>query len=202
MKDWPETNDSLIARVKNLSDADSWTTFMDIYRPAVYRMARERGIQHADAEDLAQQVFVSVSKAIENWVPAPDQPPFRAWLIRITKNRIINALSRKKPDIGSGLTGVVEILDAVPGDFTAVETEVNRETHAEAMRWATRQIRDEFTDVTWKMFSETAIESRPVAEVAKRYGKSVGAVYMARFRVMQRLKEKTLELSDLWSESK
>lgn len=202
MNDWPETNASLIARVRDLSDGDSWTTFMEVYRPAVYRMARQRGVQHADAEDLTQQVFVSVSKAIENWKPAPDQPPFRAWLIRITKNRIINVLSRTKPDVGSGLTGVVKMLDAVPGDKHSIkEEDVDRETHAEALRWATRQIRDEFSETTWNMFWETTIESRSTAEVAKRYDRSVGAVYMARFRVMQRLKEKALEVSSLWSDS-
>lgn len=201
MTDWPETNQSLIARVKDLSDGESWETFLEIYRPAVYRMARERGIQHADAEDLAQHVFVSVSKAIDNWVPSPDQPPFRAWLIRITKNRIINVLSRIKPDVGSGLTGVGDMLDAVPADFSAVQTEFNRETQTEAMRWATRQIRDEFSETTWAMFRATAIESLPAAEVARRHDRSVGAVYMARFRVMQRLREKTLERSDMWRDS-
>ncbi|SMP41209.1 RNA polymerase sigma-70 factor, ECF subfamily [Neorhodopirellula lusitana] len=201
MHDWPDTNDNLIARVKNLSDGDSWSTFMNIYRPAVYRMARERGIQHADAEDLTQQVFVSVSKAIECWMPDPRKPPFRAWLIRITKNQIINVLSRVKPDAGSGLTCVGEILDAIPGNGSAVEMEVNRETHAEAMRWATRKIRDEFSEVTWAMFTETAIDSIPAAEVAKRHGRSVGAVYLARFRVMQRLKEKAHEVSDLWGDA-
>lgn len=198
MTQWPDTNSSLIAKVKNLSDRDSWVTFMDIYRPAVYRMARERGLQHADAEDLAQQVFVSVSKAIGNWVPTPGQPPFRAWLIRITRNRIINLLTRAKPDVGSGLTGVGEMLNALPRDASAVNDEISREAHAEAIRWATREIRDEFSETTWQMFWETAIESLPAAEVARRHDRTTGAVYMARFRVMQRLKEKSLEISDLW----
>lgn len=200
MNQWPDTNSSLIARVKNLSDSDSWATFMAIYRPAVYRMARDRGLQHADAEDLAQHVFVSVSKAIGGWVSTPGQPPFRAWLIRITRNRIINLLSRTKPDVGSGLTDVGEMLSALPMDATKVNDEISRETHAEAMRWATREIRKEFSETTWKMFWETSFESLSVAEVARRHGRTTGAVYMARFRVLQRLKEKSLELSDLWKE--
>ncbi len=73
---WPETNESLILRVKDPADAASWSVFLSIYRPVVIRMACGLGLQHADAEDLAQQVFMSVAKAIEDWAPDAHLPPF------------------------------------------------------------------------------------------------------------------------------
>ncbi len=60
MDQWPETNESLILRVKDPLDAASWFDFLSIYRPDVVRLACGRGLQHADADDLAQQVFRSV----------------------------------------------------------------------------------------------------------------------------------------------
>lgn len=74
------------------------------------------------------------------------------------------------------------------------------ESRREAMRWAADEIRSEFTEVTWAMFWLTAIEGVAVAEVAQQQNKTPGAVYMARFKVMQRLKEKVLEVSEVWSD--
>jgi DNA-directed RNA polymerase specialized sigma24 family protein len=54
MHHWPETNESLILRVKDPADAASWSQFLAIYRPVVVRMASRRSLQYADADDLAQ----------------------------------------------------------------------------------------------------------------------------------------------------
>jgi RNA polymerase sigma-70 factor, ECF subfamily len=104
MNEWPETDESLILRVKDSADAAAWSDFLAIYRPVVVRMACGRGLQHADADDLAQQVFLSVARATEDCEPSAGRPPFRAWLARITRNAIVNALTRHKPDAAGGST--------------------------------------------------------------------------------------------------
>lgn len=200
MHELPETNESLIARVKDPADAAGWGEFLAIYRPVVYRLARKRGLQHADAEDLAQQVFMSIARAIERWEPGDGRPPFRAWLYRIARNAILKSLTRKKPDVGAGSTSVQEFLHEVPEDDDVTAAFV-RESRLETIRWAGREIRSEFTKATWSMFWETSVEGRPVAEVAASYGRSAGAVYMARYRVMQRIREKVAEITHSWDES-
>jgi RNA polymerase sigma-70 factor (ECF subfamily) len=65
----PETRPSLILRVRDPNDADAWNQFATLYRPVILRLARRKGIQAADAEDLAQQVLLSVAGAIERWQP-------------------------------------------------------------------------------------------------------------------------------------
>ncbi len=80
MRHWPETNESLILRVKDPADAASWSDFLSIYRPVVVRMACGQGLQHADADDLEQQVLLSVASAIEDWEPVSRRTPFRIWL--------------------------------------------------------------------------------------------------------------------------
>ena len=201
MHHWPETNESLILRVKDPADAASWSDFLSIYRPVVVRMACGRGLQHADADDLAQQVFLSVAKAIEDWEPDSRQPPFRVWLSRITRNAIVNALTRRKPD-AHGSISVQEMLRELPERNDETTLQLMEESRREAIRWATEEIQSEFTEVTWAMFWLTSIEGESVSEVARRQNKAPGAVYMARFRVMQRLKEKVLEVSEVWSDVK
>lgn len=84
---------------------------------------------------------------------------------------------------------------ADPQETTA---EILAEARIELIRWATEQIRSEFSEATWNAFWRTAIEGVPIAEVAKSTGRSAGAVYVARYRVIARLKEKVLEVSQLW----
>lgn len=202
MRDWPETNESLILRVKDPADAAAWSAFLAIYRPVVYRMACHRGLQHADAEDLAQQVFASIAQAIDRWEPGEGMPPFRVWLTTIARNAIVNALTRKKPDAASGSTSVVELLNRLPERDNGTTKTLLDESRMQALRWAAEQIRGEFTEATWSMFWQTSIDGRPVALVAREHDRSPGAVYIARYRVMQRLKQTVMEVSDLWSDVK
>lgn len=200
MRDWPETNESLILRVKDPGDAAAWSTFLAIYRPVVCRMARSRGLQYADADDLAQQVFMSIAQAIDRWEPGAGMPPFRVWLTRIARNAIVNALTRRKPDVAAGSTSVREMLNDFPERDNETTKTLMEESRIQALRWAAEQIRGEFLEATWTMFWQTSIEGRPVASVAHELDRSPGAVYIARYRVMQRLKQKVMEVSDLWSD--
>ena len=200
MNDWPETSESLILRVKDPADAVAWSAFLAIYRPVVCRLARTRGLQHADADDLAQQVFVSIARAIENWNSVVDGPPFRAWMYRIAHNEILKAITRRKPDLGAGSSSVHEMLHAIPQREAEASVELMRESRIEAFHWASQAIQHEFTAATWAMFWEYSVEAQTVDDVAKNHGRTRGAVYLARYRVMKRLKEKLDEVTDIWSE--
>ena len=198
MSQWPETSESLILRIRDPQDALAWSQFMTIYQPVVYRLSRRRGLQHADAEDLCQQIFLSVAKAVENWETQKEGPRFRNWLSRVTRNAILNAMSRVNPDRATGTSSVQDLLLDIPdcGDLT---TALLNESRMEAFHWAAGQAQTEFSASTWNMFHETTIGGRSIADVAEALGSSSGAVYIARCRVMQRIKEKVNEVSDFWS---
>ena len=196
MNEWPETSVSLILRVKDPEDAVAWSQFLTIYRPVVYRLARRDGLQHADAEDLAQQVFLSIAHSVERWEPGQGLPRFRAWLYRIARNAIVNAITRRRKDSASGSTSVRELLASVPYD-NDFETALQNESRLQAFRWAAKEVAQEFGATTWAMFWETAVEGRSVSMVAADHERSTGSVYVARYRVMQRIKEKLCELSDI-----
>jgi RNA polymerase sigma-70 factor (ECF subfamily) len=198
MPEFPETSHSLIARVKDLADGEAWTEFLGIYRPVVYRMAVRRGMQDADAQDVTQRVFLSVSQAIERWEPGPERPPFRAWLVTVTRNAITQWLMQSRRDVGAGTSSLMDLLEALPSDDPQTTVEFLLEGRREALRWATQQIRAEFSESTWTLFWQTAVEGISVAKVAASSGRSPGAIYMARFRVLERLKQKVQEVSRHW----
>jgi RNA polymerase sigma-70 factor (ECF subfamily) len=197
LPEFPETNHSLIARVKDLGDGASWVEFLGIYQPVVYRMARRRQLQEADAQDVMQQVFLSISMSIEGWEPGEGRPPFRAWLTTIARNAITKALSRRPRDRATGTTSAADILENQQA-AEATASEILAEARREIIRWATEQIRSEFSEDIWQLFQQTAIDEVPIADVANSTGRSSGSIYVARFRVIARLKEKIQEVSQLW----
>lgn len=198
MWDFPDTSHSLIARVKDLADGAAWTEFLAIYRPVVYRMARRRGMQDADSQDLTQGVFLAISQAIDGWTPGPNRPPFRAWLVTVARNAITKAISRAPLDRGAGSSSVMKLLAGEQAEDPATSAELWIESRREALRWVSDQIRPEFNDLTWRLFWETSIQGRSVADVVASVGCSPGTVYTARFRVVQRLKEKVQEVCQRW----
>lgn len=193
MTESPETRASLILRLHDRADQQAWAEFVEIYQPVVYRLARYKGLQHADAEDVVQQVLSAVAGAIERWQPDENRGRFRTWLQTIARNLIVNALSRRAADRASGETGERELLAQQPATEGADSRLLVTECRREIFQWAARQIRDEFEADTWDAFWQTAVEDRDVADVAHRLGKKPGAVYTARSRVMRRLKQKVLQ---------
>jgi RNA polymerase sigma factor (sigma-70 family) len=111
MNSHPETRISLLIRVRDPADQAAWNEFVEIYQPVILRLARQKGMQEADAEDVAQSVLSAIAKAIEQREHDPKRAKFRTWLHRVTHNTILNALTRGKPDRGSGDSALLAVLD-------------------------------------------------------------------------------------------
>src|SRR6185503_5801592 len=113
----PTTRYSLLLRIQDPRNQAAWAEFVAIYEPLVYRLARRKGLQDADARDLCQDVFRAVARAIDRWEPDPERGSFRGWLFTIARNLCINFLTRRdRHPRGSGDSDVLAMLDAVPAD--------------------------------------------------------------------------------------
>lgn len=163
---------------------------MAIYEPLVYRLARGKGFQDADAREIVQEVMVSVSGAVNRWTPDPEKGRFRDWLFRIARNLMVKYLTRKKyKPLGTGDSQFQRIMDE-KGSTEAEETrELQKEYEKEMFHWAGAQVRQLVSEKTWKAFWATGVEGKPIAEVAQDLGMTPGAVYIARSRVIGRLQE-------------
>jgi RNA polymerase sigma-70 factor (ECF subfamily) len=183
------TRRSLIVKLRDPANSAAWVEFVAIYEPLVYRLARHKGLQDADARDLCQDVLQAVARSIDRW--DPHRGSFRAWLSRITRNLLINFLTRGRSQArGSGATSVQELLEAQPALDPSATAFFEAEYQRRLLRWAAEEVRSEFTPATWKAFWQTAMDDRPPGEVAVELGLSVGAVYIARSRVLSRLRRR------------
>ncbi len=196
MSEFPETRDSLLVQVQDPANRDAWERFAQIYRPVIFRIAMARGLQHADAQDLSQQVLMAVAGAIGAWEKRDESTRFRHWLSRITRNAILNALMRRPKDRAVGGSSVQELMrDAVDPDGTTtelIETEYRRELYLRAAR----VVKGEFRADSWQAFEKTVVENIAIEDVAETLGKSVGAIYTARSRIMFRLREVISEFGE------
>ena len=190
------TRYSLLVRVQDPHDHAAWLEFVAIYEPLVYGLARRRGLQDADARDLCQDVFRAVAKAVHGWKPDPARGSFRGWLFRIAQNLLINFLRRERRRPGaSGDSDVQRLLDAQPASGDEYARLIEFEYRRRQFEVAARQIEAEFTPATWQAFWQTAIESQPIVRVAETLGISQGAVYIARSRVLARLRERVQQIA-------
>lgn len=199
MPDFPETNESLIVQVRDPANRAAWEQFEQLYRPVIFRIARAKGLQHADALDLVQQVLISVASAIDRYEKQNAGVRFRNWLGRITRNAILKALSRRPRDRASGGSDVLDVLSEIPAD-PETEALFNLEYRRELFQRAAGQVRSQSQEVTWLAFEMTELQQISIERTAALLQVSTGSVYAARSRVMRRIRNTILQLEESDSE--
>ncbi|MGI9473170.1 MAG: RNA polymerase sigma factor [Rubripirellula sp.] len=190
----PETRESLLVRVKDAGNREAWEQFSQIYRPVVYRMARARGLQDADAQDLTQRVLFAVSQSLPDWERNPGGGKFRHWLRRVAKNAVLNALSRPPRDRAGGGTTAIELLQQHVESNDDIEESVDYEFRRQLFRRAALQVQQRTSETNWQAFRLTMLEEQSIDAVADQLRVTVGTVYAARSRVMRRIREAVREL--------
>lgn len=194
MNDFAMTRHSLLLQIRDLNNNDAWSQFVDAYAPLVYRYARRQGLQDADAADLTQDVLRSVAKAAGEFVYDPARGRFRTWLFTVTRNKVLNFLAAQK-NAAQADTATWYRLESLPAPSTEDSAEWNREYERQLFDWACQRVQPQFRGPSWQAFWQTAVENRPAAEVASALQMSVGAVYIAKSRVLAAIKAEISRLA-------
>lgn len=183
MTQWPTTRNTLLVRLGDVETDEAWQEFVSIYEPAIYRFARQHGLQHTDAIEVTQQALLRVLKAAEKWLA--DEPPtkFRAWLKTTVKNLVINLVTRNVRYRGKG----GDTIGAEPPAPESPPSTWQNEEHRAILRMAMEQVKQRTPADAWATFSRTILDGQEVTAIAAELGKSVGAVYAARARIVKQL---------------
>ena len=186
MSDLPPTRATLLVRLRDVRDERAWEEFVEIYAPLVYRYARRRGLQDADAADVTQDVLRAAARTMPAFEYDPTRGRFRSWLFTVARNEITDLLARGGR--GAGDTAVRELIDNQPDRAAADEETWEREYEQRLFQWAAERVRAGFQESTWQAFWKTAVEGESPQAVAEQLGISVGAVFIAKSRVISQLK--------------
>lgn len=180
----PDTRLSLLTRLSDEQDGGAWVEFCAIYEQAVYNIARRRGLQDADAREVSQEVLLSVSRRVHQFDPSK-QGRFRAWLTTIARNATVDLLRHN----GTRAKNFAQAPASELIDQAAQNSQLfDAESQQEQFRWAATQIRRQVSEQSWLAFWRTAVDGQPAQSVAAEIGMSVGALYVARSRVLAKIK--------------
>ena len=197
MDDPQSTRVSLLVRIRNPADDDAWRQFVALYAPLVYGFTKRRGLQDADAADLTQDVLRAVATAAARLEYDPKRGSFRSWLFTVTRNSLntfLDSRRRRPGGRGDGGTSAQIALEEHPARENNEAAVWEQDFLRQRFAWVAEQVRPDFEDQSWQAFWRTAVEGRPTREVATELGLSLGAVYIARSRILARLRERIREL--------
>jgi RNA polymerase sigma factor (sigma-70 family) len=190
MADSVLTRPSLLARIKNTGDRQAWSEFVDVYAPMIYGFALKQGLQDADAADLTQEVLGAVARSAARFDYDPSRGRFRGWLFRMVRNELCDfGVARRRHPPGSGDTDMKRVLEAQPAPSADEVATWEKEYERQLFALACEQVRRDFQESTWQAFWLTAIQGKSGKVVAGVLGMTTAAVYLAKRRVMERVRQ-------------
>jgi RNA polymerase sigma-70 factor (ECF subfamily) len=189
MAEIPPTRASLLVRLRDPRDESAWREFIGLYAPLIYGYLRKQGLQDADAADLSQDVLTAVAGAIGRLEYDPQRGAFRNWLFTVVRRKLLNWRRGEshRPRVGDSALGDNFLEQCPAGDQMDAEWETEWERSRFA--WACEHVRADVTDTTWQAFWRTAMDGQPSKKVAADLGLTVTAIYVARSRILARLKD-------------
>ena len=186
-RDFPETRASLLTSLRDGRKLPAWREFFERYAPPVYRIALLRGLDKDDADDIVQQVMMSVARHIENFDLDKDRGRFRGWIRKITENKIKDYRRRSAPQA-----------DPLSGDCTdqgpSLEESWEREWRMQDIHRCLEEIAVKLSPRRIEAFRLYVLEGLSASEVSKRVGMTVAYVYVTRTQIIDRIRERMRKL--------
>jgi RNA polymerase sigma-70 factor (ECF subfamily) len=197
------TRYSLLSRLQDWDDQDSWRDFFDTYWRLIYSVAIKSGLTETEAQDVVQETVVCVAKDIGKFKRDRDRGSFRGWLRNLTRWRINDQLRKRTPlrvvenvDLLTELHPVAQIPDPAGSELDAIwEEEWKTNLLDAAMERVKRRVREE----QYQIFDLYVLRRWKAREVAEALGVSMGRVYLAKHRVASEVKNAVRELQKKWS---
>lgn len=188
------TRDSLIARLRDLDDADSWSDFHQTYERVVRGLARKRGLTEAEAEEVAQEVFKRIAETIHDFERSARSGSFRRWLYQLARWRSDDKIRERGripvaplPDQTGTDSGQEPAIDRLPDPNDSAET-LEAEARRQLLRAALDRLRKRVSARDLQIFQLLVLEEWTPSKAAQFFGISTALVYVVRHRVGQLLR--------------
>jgi RNA polymerase sigma-70 factor (ECF subfamily) len=137
-----------------------------------------------------QEVLLAVSQALPKWLQRQDRGSFRAWLLRVARNEAVDMLTRRATrPLGQDGEAAERLLADLAESRHSLSSQLDLQYEQAVFQWAASKVRDSVAENVWQSFWLTHVENLSVENAAKQLKMRPGSVYMARGRVMNRIKE-------------
>jgi RNA polymerase sigma factor (sigma-70 family) len=183
------THPSLLVRLRNAADGQAWALFLEVYSPLIYRYCRKHHLQEADAVEVAQEVLLQVNRSIGTFEYQPERGRFRDWLGSVVRSKLSRFFRRKTPETNEDTRELANLPARSEADWAD-------HFNSDLLQTTLARIQGEFEAHTWEAFSRVWIDNLAAAEVAQQLSMPIAMVYVAKSRVLKRLREEILVLAD------
>ncbi len=185
------TSISLLRRLREPSPEAAWQRFVDLYAPLIFHWGRHEGLNATDVADLVQDVLAILVTKLPEFEYDPTQR-FRGWLRTVTVNKARDFHRRNTARPSTGNEETIQRVAVVDASDPFEEAEYRNYL----IKRALELMQSEFRDPTWQACWKHVVEGRKAAEVAQELGISVNMVYLAKSRILGRLREELDGLLD------
>lgn len=190
------TRKSLLGRLHDWEDNDSWRDFFDTYWRLIYGFAIQRGLSHEEAQETVQETVVAVAKSIGRFKYDPKKCAFKTWLLGVTGSKIANQFAkrarhgavheRRSNDDSQGTS----LLGRLP-DENGVQWDQawDAEWAKNLMEAAIQRVKRRVSIEQYQMFDLFVLKEWPARDVAKTLGVTIAHVYVAKHRISKLIRQ-------------
>jgi RNA polymerase sigma factor (sigma-70 family) len=197
------TRRTLLSRLRNLDDHESWRTFFELYWRLLYNVARRSGLDDAGAQEIVQDTVIAVARNMPEFRYDPARGTFRQWLLRIMRRRIIDHLRRiyrqppraevRPESLDEDEEHTAAIIDQ---SASAIEAAWNEEWERATFEAALARIRGEVNPKHFQVFDYCVLKEWPASKVAATLDLNTAQVYLAKHRVAQAMKRAVRQINE------
>jgi len=190
------TTSLVLERLRD-DEAGTWALFVHRFRQPVVMFARDLGLPLDEAEDAAQETLKEFVTAYRQGKYDRNRGRLRSWLFGIAHRVVLNrrrllARDRKRQPAGQRTA----FWDALPAEELAYKSwdeHWQRAVFTQCMQ----QVQTELDPKTVRAFELFAMNGRPASDVAADLGMSRNAVFLAKHRVLKRIRQLRDQIDDV-----
>lgn len=189
------TSASLLERIRHDPAAEQWQTLVELYDPLIRGWLKRQSVLASDADDLVQDVLTIVARRLKDFEHNSRPGAFRTWLRTITINCVRDFWRSRKRENAGGAE-VQNLLDQLADPNSGLTQAWDLEHDRFVTQQLLARLRSEFEPATWRAFERVALDGATAAEVAKELNLTTNAVFIAKSRILARLRQESRGLID------
>ena len=194
------TRGSLLSRLKDMDDGESWRDFFQQYWRLVYQVARQSGLSHHESEEVVQETVITVSKHIPSFRYDPEVCSFKTWLMNLTRWRIVDQF-RKRGNAADVQSVVKEkgtstdLLSRIADPLSLnIDGVWDHEWKQHLFTTAKQRVKAKVSPEQYQIFHLYTAQEWPVRKIVNELGVSTASVYLAKHRVSALIREEVRSL--------
>ena len=191
---------SLVQRLKDSADQQSWREFYEMYRNLILGIALKSGLTPTEAEEVVQETVISVAQKMPEFKASAAAGSFKGWLLLITRRRIADQFRARRPDFRrahqeAGSTERTALVESLP-DPAGFDLEAtwDEEWRKNLLASALQKVKRQVSLKQWQIYELYAVQQWPVRKVASALNVNLGQIYLAKHRVSRLLRHELRKL--------